>query len=85
VTRSVLDRPAPEPDFTVVYGPEPDHVIDVRLPPANAGPLVIFLHGGFWRHEYDRAHVGPLATALAQEGFIVATPEYRRTGGPGGG
>jgi acetyl esterase/lipase len=86
VSRSVLDRSAPAPDFTVAYGPEPDHIIDVRLPPtAGPAPLVIFLHGGFWRHEYDRAHVGPLATALARAGFVVATPEYRRTGAPGGG
>jgi acetyl esterase/lipase len=86
VSRSVLDRSAPAPDFTVAYGPEPDHIIDVRLPPsAGSAPLVIFLHGGFWRHEYDRTHVGPLATALAHEGFVVATPEYRRTGAPGGG
>ena len=54
------------------------------LRPAGPGPLVIFLHGGFWRHEYDRAHTGPLATALAGAGFAVATPEYRRTGGDGG-
>jgi acetyl esterase/lipase len=45
---------------------------------------VIFLHGGFWRAEYDRAHVAPLAAALAEAGYIAATPEYRRTGGGGG-
>jgi acetyl esterase/lipase len=47
--------------------------------------LVLFLHGGFWRHAYDRTHTGPLANALAREGFTVATPEYRRTGAAGGG
>jgi acetyl esterase/lipase len=45
---------------------------------------VIFFHGGFWRAEYDRAHVAPLAQALAEAGFIAATPEYRRTGAGGG-
>src|SRR5262249_8419871 len=34
---------------------------------------------------YDRAHVAPLAEALAAIGYIVATPEYRRTGQTGGG
>jgi len=48
-------------------------------------PLVIFLHGGFWRSAYDRAHVGPLSEALAAAGFAVCAPEYRRTGQPGGG
>jgi acetyl esterase/lipase len=47
--------------------------------------LVLFLHGGFWRAAYDRAHTGPLAAALAAEGFAVCTPEFRRTGQPGGG
>ena len=48
-------------------------------------PLVIFLHGGFWRSAYDRVHVGPLSEALAAAGFAVCAPEYRRTGQPAGG
>jgi acetyl esterase/lipase len=60
-------------------------VIDVRTPPGAARGLVIFLHGGFWRNAFDRAHVGPLAAGLAAAGYVVATPEYRRTGAPGGG
>jgi acetyl esterase/lipase len=46
---------------------------------------VIFLHGGFWRAEYDRTHAAPLAAALAAEGYAVCTPEFRRIGQPGGG
>ena len=48
-------------------------------------PLVLFLHGGFWRVAYDRTHTGPLATALASAGFAVCVPEFRRTGQRGGG
>jgi acetyl esterase/lipase len=48
-------------------------------------PLVIFFHGGFWRAAFDRRHIGPLADALAESGFAVCTPEFRRTGQPGGG
>jgi acetyl esterase/lipase len=59
--------------------------VDVWLPRDLAAPtLLIFLHGGFWRAEYDRAHVAPLAQALADAGYVVASPEYRRTGGGGG-
>ena len=47
--------------------------------------MVIFLHGGFWRSAFDRTHTGPLAAALAASGFVVCTPEFRRTGAPGGG
>jgi acetyl esterase/lipase len=46
---------------------------------------VVFLHGGFWRAAWDRTHVAPLAADLASRGYLVACPEYRRTGAPGGG
>jgi acetyl esterase/lipase len=62
----VLSRPAPPPDRTVSYGPLPEHVIDLRLPrgrPATAlpAPLIVLVHGGFWRPSYDRSHLGPSA------------------------
>jgi acetyl esterase/lipase len=52
---------------------------------ARPAPLVVFLHGGFWRASFDRTHTGPLAAALAAAGFAVCVPEYRRTGQRGGG
>jgi acetyl esterase/lipase len=83
----VLTRPAPPPDHVIRYGSGPQHVADVRLPGTTSrpAPLVIFLHGGFWRAAYDRSHTGPLATALAAAGYALCVPEFRRTGQPGGG
>jgi acetyl esterase/lipase len=86
----ILTRAAPPSDLAIRYGSDPDQVADLRLPadPGTAhapAPLVILLHGGFWRAAYDRAHTGPLAAALAAEGFAVCTPEYSRVGQPGGG
>lgn len=90
----VLTRPAPPPDGTVAYGPDPDQVIDLWRPRgAGSGggagggpaPLVVFVHGGFWKAAYDRAHARPLANALAAAGYAVALPEYRRVGSAGGG
>lgn len=87
----VLTRPAPPPDLVIRYGAGPEHVADVRLPRRRSGatappaPLVIFLHGGFWRARYDRAHTGPMAAALAAAGYAVCVPEFRRTGQLGGG
>jgi acetyl esterase/lipase len=87
----VLTRPAPPPDLVIRYGARPEHIADVRLPPRRPGamappaPLVIFLHGGFWRARYDRTHTGPMATSLAAAGYAVCVPEFRRTGQPGGG
>ncbi|TDC01038.1 alpha/beta hydrolase [Micromonospora fluostatini] len=85
--RGVLSRPSPPPDVTVRYGEQPDQVADLRRP-GGSGParrLVVVVHGGFWRAEYDRTHTGPLAAALAGLGHPVAQLEYRRTGQPGGG
>jgi acetyl esterase/lipase len=83
-----LSRPSPPPDITLRYGPADDHIADLRLP-SNPGtspaPLVLFLHGGFWRAQYDRLHTGSLTSALATAGYLVCTPEFRRTGQPGGG
>jgi acetyl esterase/lipase len=96
----VLTRAARPPDQVLRYGPRPEQFADLRLPvwseaaenssarPAEwrpEWPVVIFLHGGFWRAAFDRTHTGPLAEALASAGFAVCTPEYRRTGMAGGG
>ncbi len=81
--RSVLDLPAPGPDLELRYGDHPDAVVDVRFgaPGAAARPLVVFVHGGFWRPSYDRLHARPLVTAFAEAGWTTASVEYRRTPG----
>ena len=55
-------------------------LVDVHLEGEGSTPrpLIVNVHGGFWREEYDRKHARPLANALAGEGFVVAMPEYRR-------
>jgi acetyl esterase/lipase len=85
--RTVLSRPAPPPDLRVAYGEHPDQVADLRFPPVPAPrrPLIIVVHGGFWRADYDRSHTGPMAADLAARGYPVAQLEYRRTGQSGGG
>lgn len=77
--RSVLTRPAPPPDATLPYGDHPEQVVDVRVPPGT-GPaaLVVVVHGGFWRPEYDRTHAAAQSAGLADAGYVVATVEYRR-------
>src|SRR5215472_18908493 len=90
----VLTRLGRPPDLVLSYGDGTDQIADVHLPPerdpaasrsAERVPLIIFLHGGFWRAQYGREHTRPLAGALAEAGFVVCAPEYRRSGQPGGG
>jgi acetyl esterase/lipase len=82
--REVLGRKASPPDAVVRYGDGAEQVADLRLPRRATGPLVVLLHGGFWRREYDRVHVRPMADGLVRAGYAVATPEYARTGAGGG-
>ncbi len=76
--RSVLTRPAPGPDRTLRYGEDADQMID--LWPAE-GPTMALVHGGFWRPEFDRTHLRPMANALREAGWSVAAIEYRRRPG----
>ena len=81
--RDIVHRPAPE-GFTTRYGGDADQVIEWFPPDGPATATVVFLHGGFWRAQWDRAHVRPLCHALTAAGYVVASVEYRRTGGGGG-
>lgn len=70
---------------TLRYGTHPDQVVDVTSPEGSTRPpLVVLLHGGFWRVAYDRTHLRVAADALTADGLAVANVEYRRVGGDGG-
>jgi acetyl esterase/lipase len=47
--------------------------------------VVVFIHGGCWRAAYDLKHAAATAAALADAGYAVWVPEYRRVGDDGGG
>ncbi len=82
----ILSTPQPHPDERLVYGPDPNQFIEVRLPKTK-GPhrVLINIHGGFWRAKYDLVHAGHLCEALRQAGLATFNFEYRRVGNPGGG
>jgi acetyl esterase/lipase len=82
----VVATPSPPADHRESYGPSPVQFGELRLPRGSARvPVVVFLHGGCWRAAYDHAHVAAAAASLADAGYAVWVPEYRRVGEEGGG
>ncbi|TFV73766.1 alpha/beta fold hydrolase [Blastococcus sp. CT_GayMR19] len=67
------------------YGPGPDRFLELTLPQgAGPAPVVVVLHGGFWRPAYGIELARPLAADLAGTGFAAVAVEYRRVGAGGG-
>ena len=82
----LIATPAPAPDHRESYGAGALQFGELRLPRGRSPtPVVVLIHGGCWRAAYDLAHVGPAAAALADAGYAVWVPEYRRLGDDGGG
>ena len=76
--RSVFELPYAEPDKSASFGKSDDQVIDFYYAAKPDNSIIVLIHGGYWRPEYDRKHLAPLAKALSAEGWSVALIEYRR-------
>ena len=81
----ILALETPSPSSEMAYGPEPAHTTLLFASTAQVKAQVVLIHGGCWSNQYTRAHITPLASALANRGFNVWVPEYRRVGDVGGG
>jgi acetyl esterase/lipase len=84
---NILTLPPPRADVRIAYGSDPNQFLDLRLPsPKDKGPypLVINIHGGYWRSRYNLDHAGHLCAALAGKRVATANLEYRRVGNEGG-
>jgi acetyl esterase/lipase len=63
------------------YGDDPDQILEIYGESEEKRPTLLLIHGGYWRNLFDREHMRPMAVALAQEGFTVVLPEFRREAG----
>jgi acetyl esterase/lipase len=82
----ILKLPPPPADARLCYGTDPNQFGEIRSPKTKSSfPLVMNIHGGFWRAKYDLAHAGHLCAALTAKGLVTWNVEYRRVGNPGGG
>jgi len=87
----ILERTPPKADLRLPYGPLPLQFGDLWIP--NFGrplagrryPLLIFVHGGWWKSAYDLGYAGFLCQAMKEQGVAVWSLEYRRVGDTGGG
>jgi acetyl esterase/lipase len=85
--REILTLPPPPADARIAYGSAPRQFAEIR---ATAGlkdpqPVVIALHGGFWRNQFNLAYMGHLCEALKKSGIATWNLEYRSLGDDGGG
>ncbi len=69
------------------YGPHRSQVGDLWLPPGARSrvPVVVLIHGGFWRGLVNRRVMHRLASAITTRGWAAWNIEYRRVGHGGGG
>jgi len=71
---------------TVAYGDYQSQCAELHLPSGDPRGVVVVIHGGFWKAEYDAGLGWPLAASLAEHGWAAWNLEYRRVGsGAGGG
>jgi acetyl esterase/lipase len=82
----LFSRTPPAPDLRIAYGPDALQFGELRLPRgAGPYPLLIAVHGGYWRARYDHVYLGFACEALREAGIATWNIEYRRIGNDGGG
>jgi len=84
-TRDYMDV-TPPAGMRIPYGGGPEQFGDLRIPVGEGPhPVVVVVHGGWWRAVYDLTYAGHMCEALTADGFATWNVEYRRMGNPGGG
>ena len=66
------------------YGDGASQWADLYRPQGDPRGVVVVIHGGFWKAEYDAGLGAPLAADLARRGWAAWNLEYRRVGNGGG-
>lgn len=81
-----LTRFAGDPPERCPYGGEADQFAELWLPQGSGPhPVVVLVHGGYWRQRYRLDVMNALAADLREAGVAAWNLEYRRVGGRGGG
>ena len=83
IARDVLSRPERH-RYGSAHGVQ---TAELWLPPGpGPHPVVVVIHGGYWRAKYGKSVMRPVCGDLARRGLAAWNVEYRRLGrGQGGG
>ncbi|MFW5474243.1 alpha/beta hydrolase family protein [Knoellia sp. CPCC 206450] len=87
VACSQQSQPAPEKErkpVRLAYGDDASQFGELTRPSGPSKGVVVVIHGGFWKAEYDLELGRPLARSLAEQGWTAWNIEYRRVGIGGG-
>ncbi|MDI4633519.1 alpha/beta hydrolase [Pelomonas sp. V22] len=72
---SSLARSQTECRLDIAYGEEPGETLDVFPTPTPGAPVLVFIHGGYWR-ALDKSDHSFVAPVFADEGALVVVPNY---------
>src|SRR4051812_33057957 len=68
--RDILSMPSPKADACIHYGADQYQFGDLRLPSTpSPHPVVIGIHGGYYRAMYGLDYYGPLCESLRAAGI----------------
>lgn len=83
----VAKLPLPPSDSQLPYDSDfPSQFGELRIPAGGGkAPVLILVHGGCWRSEFDYHYMTHLASWFVKHGVAVWTIEYRRLGEKGAG
>src|SRR5271165_4784272 len=88
-SEAILSLPPPEADIRLHYGTGRYQFGDLRLPAGGGSggryPVVVGVHGGYYRAKYGLTYFGHACSALTAVGVATWNIEYRRLGYRGGG
>lgn len=74
--RSAMSRCSTAARLNIPYGDKHTSTLDLFLPETvNAPPLLVFIHGGYWR-ALDKAIFSFIADTYVERGVAVAMPNY---------
>src|SRR4051794_16353197 len=62
-------------ELDIPYGEEAGETLDVFPAPQGDGPILLFIHGGYWR-ALDKSDHSFIAPAFTRHGTCVVVPNY---------